>query len=88
VSTSSSDRRGGAPWHPWAPERLTPPLPLYEPGSYVVSEAGEATTWAVFERGRWGLIYECDGVQVLAGWVTEKDIPLHVLAQALPGVVR
>jgi hypothetical protein len=53
-----------------------------------VSEAGEATTWAVFDCGRWGLVYECDGVQVLAGWVTPEDIPLHVLAQALPGVAR
>jgi hypothetical protein len=75
----------GAPWNPTSPELLTPPTPVYEPGSYVVSETGEATTWAVFDRGRWGLVYECNDQQVLAAWVPEQVIPLHVLAAALPG---
>jgi hypothetical protein len=77
------NRRGGAPWYPSAPERPTPPTPVYRPGAYIVSEAGEATTWAVFDQGRWGLVYECNGVQVLSGWLPEKDVPLHVLASAL-----
>jgi hypothetical protein len=85
MSASRSQRRGGAPWYPMAPERPTPPTPLYRPGSYIVSEAGEATTWAIFDRGRWGLVYECDGEQILAAWVPEQVFPLHVLAAALPG---
>jgi hypothetical protein len=79
-----SNRRAAALWFSLAPERVTPPAPLYTPGSYIVSEAGEATTWAVFDQGRWGLIYECNGIQVLSSWVREQDIPLHVLAEALP----
>jgi hypothetical protein len=44
---------------------------------------GDANTWAVCDRGRWGLVYEYEDVQILAGWVEVDDIPLHVLLEAL-----
>ncbi|WP_028057939.1 hypothetical protein [Candidatus Solirubrobacter pratensis] len=59
--------------------------PVYDNGCFVISEAGEATTWAVHHNGRWGIVYECSGVQILSAWVTEQDLPLHVLAEALHG---
>jgi hypothetical protein len=82
------DRRPSTPLWQSTPERPAPVAPIYTPGCYVVSEAGEATTWAVFHDGRWGLVYECNGEQVLSAWVEEKHIPLHVLAEALPEAQR
>jgi hypothetical protein len=79
----SSRRRGATPWHPLTPECPTPPQPVYDPGCYLVSAVGEAATWAIFHAGQWGLVYECDEVQILSAWVRECDIPLHVLAEAL-----
>jgi hypothetical protein len=76
-------RRPVATWNPLTPERPILVEPIYSEGCYLVSEAGEATTWAVFRQGHWGLIYECSGVQILSAWVRERDIPLHVLAEAM-----
>jgi hypothetical protein len=81
----SSRRRGATAAQPLAPERVVPPAPVYAEGCYLVSAAGEAATWAVYPEGHWGLIYECDGRQILSAWVRERDVPLHVLAEALPG---
>ena len=78
-------RREPKRWNPLAPERVRPVAPVYDNGCYVISEAGEATTWAVFHNGRWGIVYECSGVQILSAWVDERDLPLHVLAEALHG---
>ena len=70
-------------WPRIAPEQPIAPPPTYEDGTYLVSGMGEAATWAVCDRGRWGLVYELDGSQVLAAWVDEDTIPLHVLVEAL-----
>jgi hypothetical protein len=72
-------------WHPVPP---TPPAPVYDNGCYVISEAGEAATWAVHHHGSWGIVYEISGRQVLSAWVDVDDIPLHVLAEALHGSDR
>jgi hypothetical protein len=76
-------RRPRAGWNPAAPERPALVDPVYAEGSYLVSESGEAATWAVFRLGHWGLVYECNDVQILSAWVRERDIPLHVLAEAM-----
>ena len=81
-------RREGQRWHPLAPERREPAAPVYDNGCFVISETGEATTWAVHHNGRWGIVYECSGLQILSAWVTEHDLPLHVLADALHGDER
>jgi hypothetical protein len=81
-------RRGVDRWHPREAEPLEPPSPVYQDGCYVISEAGESTTWALCEDGRWGVIYQCSGAQILAAWVDPQDLPLHVLAQALEGPSR
>ena len=59
------------------------PREAYRDGTYLVSGMGDANTWAVCDRGRWGLVYEYEDVQILAGWVEVDDIPLHVLLEAL-----
>ena len=87
-ATSDPQRRGPAPWHPLAPECPMPGPSLYRDGCYLVSDAGECATWAVCDRGRWGVVYECNGDQVLSSWVHEENIPLHVLAAALPESAR
>jgi hypothetical protein len=80
-------RRGHCP--PGPPEPATiPELPLrrarvYREGTYLISAFGGARTWAVFERGRWGVVYEWFGAQPVAGWVEPEQIPLEVRAQAL-----
>ena len=56
---------------------------LYEDGSYLISQAGCARTWAVFADGRWGVVYELDDTQRGSAWVEPDDIPLDVLARAL-----
>ena len=81
-------RRAAARWNPQARERVFPPAPVYDDGCYVISEAGESTTWAVCDEGRWGIVYECAGLQILAAWVDASDAPLHVLAEALHGAGR
>jgi hypothetical protein len=81
-------RRETQRWNPLAPERVEPPVAIYDDGCYVISEAGEATTWAVHHEGRWGIVYECSGLQILSAWVDAADLPLHVLAEALPGDER
>ena len=64
-----------------------PPLPtapsIYRDGTYLISDFGEARTWAVHHRGRWGVVYELLGAQPVAGWVTDEQIPLEVRALAL-----
>ena len=62
--------------------------PAYRDGCYEVSSAGEASTWAICHGGKWGVVYECSGEQVLSAWVDETDIPLHVLAAALHGAIQ
>ena len=81
-------RRETQRWNPLMPERPAPSGPIYDDGCYVISEAGEAATWAVHDHGRWGIVYECDGVQILSAWVRAGDLPLHVLAEALHGDER
>jgi hypothetical protein len=56
---------------------------IYRDGTYLISEWGEARTWAVHRRGRWGVVYEWLGEQPLAGWVSADQIPLEVRALAL-----
>lgn len=56
---------------------------IYRDGTYLISEWGEARTWAVHEHGRWGVVYEWLGEQPLAGWVSPGQIPLEVRALAL-----
>jgi glycine/D-amino acid oxidase-like deaminating enzyme len=68
--------------------RPAAPSPVYVDGAYVISEAGEATTWAVCDHGRWGVIYQCSGAEILSAWVESDDLPLHVLAEALREVER
>ena len=68
---------------PLAPQNLPKPHPIYRDGTYLISGMGDANTWAVCEGGRWGLVYEYEEVQILAGWVEVDDIPLHVLLAAL-----
>lgn len=60
---------------------------IYQDGTYLISAWGEARTWAVHQRGRWGVVYEVLGEQPLAGWVTDNQIPLEVRARALQGIV-
>ena len=55
----------------------------YADGSYLVSEAGGARTWAICSAGHWGIAFELDGVQRTATWVDSSDVPVEVLAQAL-----
>jgi hypothetical protein len=78
-------RRGPDRWHPRYESRHEPPAPVYHDGAYVISRAGEAITWGICENGRWGIVYQCSGVEVLAAWVEVRSLPLHVLAQALEG---
>jgi hypothetical protein len=56
---------------------------VFVDGTYLVSEGDDARTWAVFQDGRWGIVYERNGVQAVASWVLPDDIPLHVRAHAL-----
>ena len=59
---------------------------IYRDGTYLISALGEARTWAVYERGRWGVVYECLGSQPVAGWVAPEQIPIEVRARALRSV--
>ena len=81
-----ADSAGGR-WH-----RVPPPdrgvRPPYRDGCHVISSMGEATTWAICQNGRWGIVYECGDRQVLSAWVDEQDLPLHVLAAALHEAAR
>jgi len=81
-------RRPADEWNPLTPECPAPSRHVYKQGCYLVSACGEAATWAVFHDGRWGLVYECGGNQILSAWVRERDVPLHVLAQALKEAQR
>jgi hypothetical protein len=83
--SDDSARKRPRSWNPLAPECAGRTAPIYAEGCYVVSEAGEAITWAVFHEGRWGIVYECAGEQILSAWVEERVLPLHVLAEALVG---
>jgi hypothetical protein len=56
---------------------------VYRDGTYLISAWGEARTWAVHDSGRWGVVYEWQGEQPVAGWVGAEQIPLEVRAQAL-----
>jgi len=56
---------------------------IYHDGTYLISELGEARTWAVYDRGRWGVVYEWLGQQRVAGWVSAEQIPLEVRVEAL-----
>jgi hypothetical protein len=55
----------------------------YADGAYLISAGLDSNTWAVHSSGEWRIIYEVGGVDRLAGPVTEVDIPLSVLAEAL-----
>ena len=69
---------------PIAPILPAPPgSSIYRDGTYLISVWGEARTWAVCSRGRWGVVYEWLGDQPLAGWVDAEQIPLEVRALAL-----
>jgi hypothetical protein len=68
---------------PLAPENLPEPRPPYLDGTYLICGAGEANLWAVCDRGRWGVVYELEDIQLLAAWVEVDDVPLHVLLDAL-----
>ena len=66
--------------------QLGPVIPIdsiYRDGAYLIGSWGEARTWAVHERGRWGVVYEWCGQQPVAGWVAPDQIPLEVRALAL-----
>jgi hypothetical protein len=66
----------------YAPPPPTVPS-IYRDGTYLISEFGEARTWAVHRRGRWGVVYEFLGAQPVAGWVADEQIPLEIRALAL-----
>lgn len=73
-------------WCPGRPERavLEGCAPsTYVDGTYLISAAGEARTWATCAQGRWGIAFELDGVQRTASWVDASDVPIEVLALAL-----
>jgi hypothetical protein len=78
-----------ADWMPWTPGRPESPrrsrlgAGTYRDGCYLVSEHGEARTWAICIDGYWGIAYELDGLQRTAAWVDSSDIPMDVLAHAL-----
>ena len=80
-------RRRRTTCQPPSPAHIAFPGPprtsIYEDGTYLISAWGGARTWAVHDRGRWGVVYEWLGEQPLAGWVTDDEIPLEVRAQAL-----
>lgn len=61
----------------------SPDRSIYRDGTYLISTWGEARTWAVCSRGRWGVVYEWLGDQPVAGWVAAEQIPLEVRALAL-----
>jgi hypothetical protein len=73
----------------FAPGEGAPPVPsdrsIYRDGTYLISSWGEARTWAVCDRGRWGVVYEWLGEQPVRGWVIADMIPLEVRARALRG---
>lgn len=81
-------REGGFRWNPLMPERATPSAPMYRDGCCIISEAGESATWAVCHQGCWGIVYECEGRQVLSAWVSVSVLPLHVLVEAMAGEPR
>ena len=56
---------------------------VFVDGTYLISAGDDARTWAVCQEGRWGVVYERNGVQAVASWVLADDIPVHVRAQAL-----
>jgi hypothetical protein len=87
---STGRRRGPCRSEPAEPldSAALPSLPvrgprIYRDGTYLISAFGEARTWAVHDRGRWGVVYEWLGQQPVAGWVTPEQIPLEVRARAL-----
>ena len=84
MSLPSRRQRDDGDWHdPLAPENLPEPRPPYRDGTYLISGVGDANTWAVYDGGRWGVVYELENIQILAAWVEVEDIPLHVLVEAL-----
>lgn len=73
-------------WCPGRPERAGSARSApstYVDGTYLISAAGEAKTWATCAQGRWGIAFELDGVQRTASWVDASDVPIEVLALAL-----
>jgi hypothetical protein len=56
---------------------------VFVDGTYLISAGDDARTWAVCQEGRWGVVYERNGVQAVASWVVADDIPVHIRAQAL-----
>ena len=82
-------RAGRAGWTAWTPGRpegiRLPPrsVSAYKDGTYLISEYGDARTWAVCTGGRWGIAFELDGTQRTAAWVDPSDVPLDILAHAL-----
>jgi hypothetical protein len=56
---------------------------VFVDGTYLISAGDDARTWAVCKEGRWGVVYERNGVQAAASWVVAEDIPIHVRAEAL-----
>jgi hypothetical protein len=83
---SQANRAGWTSWTPGRPERIgCPPRSpaTYTDGTYLISENGDARTWAVCTGGRWGIAFELDGTQRTAAWVDASDVPLNILAHAL-----
>jgi hypothetical protein len=78
-----------ASWSPWSPGRPEaarglPAAPsTYLDGTYLISEDGDARTWAICAGGRWGIAYELAGVQRTGAWVDTSDVPVDILAHAL-----
>lgn len=75
-----------SPWSPGRPEaaRCSAAAPsTYGDGTYLISEEGDARTWAICAGGRWGIAYELAGVQRTASWVDSSDVPIDILAHAL-----
>jgi hypothetical protein len=85
MSHEDPGRRRAARWHSLNAGQAARRPMIYRDGSYPISSAGEATTWAVCHEGAWGVVYECNGEQILSAWVSEREIPLHVLLAALTG---
>jgi hypothetical protein len=66
---------------PPAPQPLGPDP--YREGTYLVSAGADSHTWAVHTAGQWRIVYEVAGTERLCGAVSEADVPLGVLAEAL-----
>ena len=70
------------PRHVPAPHR-NHPEDLYAEGVYVISTSEDSRTYAIRASRQWRIVYELGGEQRLTARVSDLDLPLGVLAEAL-----